>query len=115
MKELEIGTVIFFIQGTKKGYWKILSTRIDGFFRLAETYYNVIKCSKTGKEYRMTTGFRAEWIHECIEDLRIKVITVSPIGIKADIEEGVRKRRIQHLEARIMNDTVELSKLRGKR
>jgi hypothetical protein len=67
----------------------------------------------------MITGFRAEWIHSCIEDSRIKVITVSPIGIKADIEdgieEGVRKRRIQHLEARIMNDTVELSKLRGKR
>lgn len=90
-----------------KSYWKITSVDRQG-------YYPVIKCSKTGKEYRDTNGFA----HQFVDKLDDSAFVNTDVGVKADIDKGVKitqtKLRIAFLEDRIHRDIIEAAKLKEK-
>ena len=103
-------------EGTKISNWKI--TGISSSNPSGYVSYSVLRCSKTGKEFREDNGFGAEWVDEDIENGtggEFKVVGTSPVGVKADldtgIKAGVRARRIQFLKIRIESDKNELRKL----
>jgi hypothetical protein len=95
-----------------KSYWKILGPKRAGY-RGYENY-PVVKCTKYGKEFQSSTYYSADFIEKqyaegtmtkCV--LKGEALEVSTAG-KAS---GIRKRRIQHLEADIAHQLKELNKL----
>jgi hypothetical protein len=90
-------------------YWKITS--------IIEKSYRVIRCSKTGKEFKDINGFQISFIDNAIDNLNsnVKLITTSQIGLKANIDNGIQsgknKRRINFLKHRISKDQLELKQL----
>ena len=114
MTKYSNGTVLEIAKDGKVQYWKILGCYSKG----NKTYesYQVIRCSKTGKEFRETNGFQTSWIDNAVAVGDIKVMTNSAAGTKADIDDGIesgkKKRRISYLQARIESDTKELEMLR---
>lgn len=92
-----------------KSYWKILGLKRTGYEN-----YPVVKCTKYGKEFQSSAYYSAAFIEKqyaegtmtkCV--LKGEALEVSTAG-KAS---GIRKRRIQHLEADIANQLKELNKL----
>jgi len=96
-------------------YWKV--TFIYNPESFPHNSYHVIRCSKTGKEFRDRNGFSISYIDKAIQNPNsdIKLITKSEVGTKANIDNGVdtarMKRRVTFLQARIQKDTKELEGL----
>ncbi|MCK9155364.1 MAG: hypothetical protein M0P12_04525 [Paludibacteraceae bacterium] len=113
-KALPIGTVLSI--DSYKGYWKIIGVPFENIRRWVS--YPVKKCSKTGKEFRETSGFSFDAIHRNLENGTTKIITSVGVGTKADIDNGIlegkKKRRIQYLKARIENMQKELASLENQ-
>ena len=108
-------------RGNKRVYWKVTAIR-----QYNETSsYSVIKCSKTGKEYKRNIGYSCD----IDKTLPNKPVTVNRdhqvdynivkrntvVGVKANLEPGLAtgkiKRRLDYLTARIETDKRELQKL----
>lgn len=112
-----VGTVFFVSDGVRH-YWKITDVH-DAFGRLS---YGVVRCSKTGKEYRDTNGFGVDALDAALDmpnNPKAGLVGVDDGREKADIEGGVeegnRKRRIRFLRQRIEDDGEELRRLVRKR
>ena len=105
----------------KRVYWKVTDIR-----QYKETSsYQVVKCSKTGKEYKDRNGFSTTidkiLLNEPIaisRDNRVDFNIVkrnTVVGVKANLEPGLAtgkiKRRRDYLVARIETDKRELQKL----
>lgn len=98
------------------GYWK--TTKLPRI-RLQNTssrheydprYYScdVIKCNKNGKEFSQTNGFALTYILENMLTVITDSVKVSTDGKEA----GIKKRRIQWLEAEIISHQNELIQLK---
>jgi len=111
-------------RGNKRVYWKVTAIR-----QYNETSsYSVIKCSKTGKEYKRMIGYSCD----IDKTLPNKPMTVSrdhqvdynivkrntAVGVKADIDHGLKvgklKRRLGYLQARMESDKAEVYQVLGK-
>lgn len=101
---IQIGSVF----KSASSYWKIIGG-VTKSGMLGETY-PVIKCSKTGKEFRELNRFGRSYVEN-------RVIIGIFLGEKADIDDGVesgiKKRRIQYLKKKIESFTKELKELEG--
>ena len=79
-------------------YWKITGAPRGIGYGYS---YPVIRCTKTGKEFRATNGFSVSFVDSLPEDQIIK----SDVGIKANIDAGIeitkRKNRINFLNRKI--------------
>jgi hypothetical protein len=107
MAKREIGDI--FPDRTNYGYWKITGEpRRSGSYSAS---YPVIKCTKTGKEFKTTNGFNVTFVDSIPEDQIIK----SDVGVKANITGGIeitkRKNRINFLTKKICAYERELKEL----
>ena len=115
MNILENGTVLEMPKLEVIEYWKITGTH--GGRSQDWTSYSVIRCSKTGKEFRFPdkNGFNVQWVYTGIKTGIIRIVTQSDVGTKANIDQGivdgVRKRRIEYLRKSIEEMQSELERL----
>jgi hypothetical protein len=108
---LPIGTV-FSKTVIKTKYWKITGNPRSSFSK--EYYvYPVVRCTKTGKEFKETNGFDVNAVHENKDTF--KIIGIVSIGTKANIDNGNKigamKRRIDYLNARILRDRDKIKSI----
>jgi len=100
----------------ENGYWKTtgwprLRLKSMAYHNLNNPEHyscNVIKCNKNGKEFSQTNGFTLTYIMK-------NVLTVVPESVKVSTEgqaDGIKKRRIQWLEAEILSHQTELAQLK---
>jgi hypothetical protein len=89
-------------------YWKITGAPRGIGYGYS---YPVIRCTKTGKEFKATNGFSVSFIDSLPEDQ----IFNCGVGVKADIDRSVeitkRKNRINFLTRKICAYERELKKL----
>ena len=100
-----IGTIYSF----SGSYWKVTGPKRSGLGCLS---YPVIKCTKTGKEFKETNGMRDWFIEQLHSDgLTWKFSEVTEKVSTAGEASGIRKRRIMFLEDKIAAYTKELEEL----
>jgi hypothetical protein len=94
-----------------------------GWLKFGNCTYRVIRCSKTGKEFKDVNGFSTDIdrFFTGKEDASFTIVKqATEVGTKADIDKGIEsgkvKRRIQYLENKIdkYNKELERLKLVGK-
>lgn len=111
MEYLPVGTILW--QCTR-GYWKI--TGIQKSLGKEETY-RVIKCTETGKEFKLINGFYILSVHDEIkkgEHGLFKVVGQIKCDAKVSTNgksAGIKKRRINWLKSAIISYQKELEQL----
>jgi hypothetical protein len=98
-------------------YWKVTSVDEKGWQHLWT--YHVIRCTKTGKEFKDVNGFSTDidryFRQEKGSEFNI-VKRATEVGTKANIDKGIEsgkvKRRIQYLENKIDRYSKELERLK---
>jgi len=120
MPKLSVGDIFSVLcnrwnQTTVLKYWKV--TEIGKSFWDNGLTYQVILCSKTGKEFRNTTGFSTTIDQKFgAPDSRYTIVKQGgTVGDKANIDQGIltgkTKRRLQYLRARVAKDTAEIQRI----
>lgn len=121
MPLLTVGSIfgVKYESNNKSGinYWKVTSIRLDP---CNWPSYKVIRCTKTGKEFKDVNGFSCN-IDRYLEQPNADYAIVKlggPVGTKVDfgpadrgLKMGAMKRRVKFLQARIDCDTKELADL----
>ena len=116
--------VLYDYRGNKTSHYKVVGFYEPGFSRTTWSY-NVIKCTKTGKEFKARNGYSASidkalvvpaFIPTVDRQVNYRIVKrATTIGEKANIENGLItggiRRRLDYLKARIENDKKELGKL----
>ncbi|MFA5130608.1 MAG: hypothetical protein WC477_06910 [Patescibacteria group bacterium] len=108
----DVGTVFCQNVTGKRHYWKITGSSVQN----KKTHYDVVACSKGGKEYRSRNGF---WnIDQQLSDPSdesFTVVTSVSVPAKASIDAGVlsgkKKRRLKHLRAVVLSAQKEIDQL----
>jgi tRNA(Ile2) C34 agmatinyltransferase TiaS len=106
--KFQVGTVFGVRNGVRISYWKITKAYIS----CEKPHYDVVACSKGGKEYRTKNGFWNidKFLQESLNGFFVVARAVDPAKAAIDkgIEIGVKKRRFKHLKEEIENKTHEL-------
>ena len=128
-----IGTVICLKteqwRSTKKvwvtQYWKINGPLRENYWAgPGAKSYPVIRCTKTGKEFKNTNGFGSRWIDSLPDgpgsedaphdEYIVGVFNDAERVSTANKQRGIDKRRADYLHSRILHDAKELRKLAKK-
>lgn len=101
-----------FVFKFNSSFWKVTGLPHRSF---GDSFsYPVIVCSSRGKEFRKTNGIDTKHVLTKWREAGEPMIN-NTVGLKADIdagiEDGVRKRRIQHLRDTIASAQRELAEL----
>jgi len=113
VKKFPLGEKTFITQ-----YWKVTDEPRKSWINRDGYSYPVVRCSKTGKEYKDKNGFCTS-IDAKLNDPECneyQYIGNFEPGKKANIDNGIKtgkiKRRISYLIGRITSDTKELNILK---
>lgn len=104
----------------KTSYWKIMGPARNSYGSKTPDTYPVIKCTKTGKEFTGCNGFSIDFVMKLYNagEMSKCELTENVEVSTAGQESGIRKRRIQHLEAELSSALKEVNQLlaeeRGK-
>jgi hypothetical protein len=94
--KFQVGTVFGEQNGARISYWKITKAYISR----EKPHYDVVSCSKGGKEYRTKNGFWNidKFLQESLNGFFVVARAVDPAKAAIDkgIEIGVKKRRFKH-------------------
>lgn len=97
----------------EQSFWKVTGPKRDGVGY--GKYYPVIKCNKHGKTFTKVTGFTDTYVEDQVRKGNAwKFSEITEKVSTAGKAEGTRKRRIKHLEAKIVAYTLELASLKGE-
>jgi len=108
----DIGTVFCQNVDGKRHFWKITGSDIQN----GKPHYDVVACSKGGREYRSKNGF---WnidpqLSNPADD-SFTLVTTGTVPVKASIDAGVvvgkKKRRLNHLRAVLVSAKEEIGRL----
>jgi len=74
-------------------------------------FYPVVKCTSTGKKFKSTNGLSANLVLEKHKAGQLKYVGESAKVSNAGQQDGIRKRRISHIESEVSALVEELNRL----
>lgn len=100
----------YIFKDSSNAYWKILSQTKSS----SHKFYNVVRCSKTGKQFAKHTSFSADYVESLYKQGMLVKCELAPENSFAKTSgksSGIRKRRIAYLKKTIERLSKELEEL----